>query len=160
MTNSDNPEPHPTITGPVKKQMPCHYCKHEVTAQLVSTIAANGVSHVYWYCLEERHRTEIPARNIPHDKLKEYYIDIDRLPVVSDNRGSGICSVWGCDNPAVENHHMAPRHIFGDEADKWPGAPLCKYHHELWHSLVTPDMPGANKKVGEEWKLNHTQVTK
>lgn len=51
------------------------------------------------------------------------------------------CYVCGDEN--VEAHHFAPKHLFGDEAEKWPVAYLCKFHHKKWHDIVTPNM---NKK--------------
>jgi hypothetical protein len=49
--------------------------------------------------------------------------------------------VIGCTSTnGVEWHHFGPVHLFHDEADNWPGAYLCRMHHALWHSLVTPNM--------------------
>lgn len=55
---------------------------------------------------------------------------------------------YGADQPCVvcgsqgdsEEHHWAPRHLFGDECDKWPRAYLCRSCHVRWHQLVTPNM--------------------
>jgi hypothetical protein len=56
------------------------------------------------------------------------------LPVIADYRGViGRCARLGCDREAVEDHHFAPRAKFGDEADDWPRALLCREHHIEWH---------------------------
>ena len=43
-----------------------------------------------------------------------------------------------CNADGAENHHWAPFHIFGDEADRWPQSFLCPSCHKRWHDLVTP----------------------
>ena len=49
-----------------------------------------------------------------------------------------VCEV--CGEQGAQEHHWAPTHIFGDDADIWPKSFLCTRHHELWHKLVTPNM--------------------
>ncbi len=48
------------------------------------------------------------------------------------------CAV--CGDRGTENHHWAPRGIFGQECEKWPQDWLCKRHHDEWHVLVTPSL--------------------
>lgn len=43
------------------------------------------------------------------------------------------CSHRLCTENAAEDHHSAPRSIFGKDADNWPLIPLCKQHHAVWH---------------------------
>ncbi|MBU2052495.1 hypothetical protein KKH13_04800 [Patescibacteria group bacterium] len=72
--------------------------------------------------------------------MKEYI----RLPngvwvKVIDNDQVPFCEVCGSvDN--IEYHHCAPRHLFGDDADKWPISRLCRKCHIKWHQIVTPKM--------------------
>ena len=42
-----------------------------------------------------------------------------------------------CGTKGAEEHHWAPRSIFGEDADKWPKSHLCPPCHALWHSKVT-----------------------
>lgn len=91
-------------------------------------IAANGSYQIVpWCSVCERWASNA----VPHWGL------IDRpaeLPVIADNRGTiGRCSVRGCPNEAVEDHHFAPRAIFRDEADDWLRGLLCVAHHQEWH---------------------------
>lgn len=65
--------------------------------------------------------------------------DLDALTVLVDLRDSGEpCAI--CGKKETEYHHFAPRHLFGDDADNWPTAWLCKDHHKEWHDKVTPNM--------------------
>lgn len=55
------------------------------------------------------------------------------------------CEVCG-DQGTTEEHHWAPRHLFGDESYKWPTSLLCRACHQHWHRIVTPQMgKGAHK---------------
>ena len=54
-----------------------------------------------------------------------------------------ICEVCGAEGG--ENHHWAPFHLFGDEAEKWPQSFLCPACHKRWHDLVTPNSNGTRK---------------
>lgn len=55
------------------------------------------------------------------------------------NFNFGPCAACGRVG-AREVHHWAPRHLFGDEADRWPTADLCRTCHAEWHRRVTPTM--------------------
>lgn len=46
-----------------------------------------------------------------------------------------VCSAHG-----VEEHHWAPKHLFGDDAERWPKSYLCRSCHAKWHAVVTPLM--------------------
>lgn len=46
------------------------------------------------------------------------------------------CVFEGCIVTPTEYHHFAPRNTFGDEADLWPVAPLCRAHHVEWHQRM------------------------
>jgi DNA-directed RNA polymerase subunit M/transcription elongation factor TFIIS len=48
------------------------------------------------------------------------------------------CEVCGGSN--AQQHHWAPWHLFGDEAQEWPTSYLCQPCHTRWHQIVTPDM--------------------
>jgi hypothetical protein len=71
--------------------------------------------------------------------------DLTKLQIWEDYRQrSEPCAVCKSRNGS-EYHHFAPRHLFGDDADMWPGAWLCKEHHDQWHNIVTPNMRKAKK---------------
>ena len=55
---------------------------------------------------------------------------LDREPDIDER-----CAVCDAEGP-TECHHFAPRALFGDEANRWPTAHICRPCHERWHSLV------------------------
>ena len=119
------------------KNLKCKQCENTSEALLVRDITNSGVSNVYWLCSKCQGHAQGAAQWISHRKLTDYGIVIDDLPIIQDGR-SDLCIV--CGQSATEYHHWAPRHIFGDESDLWPGAFLCKIHHDQWHQMVTPNM--------------------
>jgi hypothetical protein len=46
------------------------------------------------------------------------------------------CSYRGCEDAGIDNHHFAPRNVFGKIADNYPVMPLCREHHTYWHSRM------------------------
>ena len=69
-----------------------------------------------------------------------------RLNVLYDNRPNAHeCEFLGCTRRDTQYHHFAPRHLF-DDADSWPGAYLCAYHHTLWHEIVTPNSTNGGRR--------------
>lgn len=114
-------------------------------------VTANGVSQIYWWCLECEQPAENASGWLPHVAVRAYLAQwgksIDDIPIIADYRAGYPCVI--CGNTATEYHHYLPRMIAEHPEIKpqWPawdaqGAYLCKYHHDLWHDLVTPDMPG------------------
>jgi hypothetical protein len=127
----------------ITKAKDCQRCGKSITALLVRRISANGVSMVYWQCPDCLDAIDKTPHWIKHDQLKTAKIDPETLPVAGDYRHFESCVVCGA--PATEYHHWAPRHLFGIEAEQWPGAYLCPKHHKTWHDLVTPDMNRRRK---------------
>lgn len=82
---------------------------------------------------------------LPYEEVKKVLApfgqSIDDLPIVKDNTNSQeVCVV--CGSPA-EWHHWAPTAYaekFGEDWSLYPTAPLCRYHHFLWHDIVTPGL--------------------
>lgn len=69
-----------------------------------------------------------------HPKLGR---DVEHLTVRKDYRDPDReCAHKDCTEFVVEKHHWAPRHLFAD-ADRWPKAYLCPYHHRLWHEKIS-----------------------
>lgn len=125
------------------KRIACVHCGVSLDADLVRTITTSGTSQVYWKCLRCKRNANGPGKFIEHSKITKYGIKIENIPVEKDYR-TERCAVCGA--LGAEYHHWAPRHLFGDDADKWPGAHLCNKHHTLWHRLVTPLMSQRGKK--------------
>jgi hypothetical protein len=72
---------------------------------------------------------------------KAAFPEYETFPVLNDYREFGEpCAVRGCDDIETEYHHFAPRHLFGNDAEDYPGAYLCRRHHKEWHDKVTPEM--------------------
>ena len=66
------------------------------------------------------------------------WIHLSRVPTIQDLRLDIRCSYSGCMSRGYEDHHWAPKSIFGaKEAEKWPIDPLCKAHHDMWHDAMT-----------------------
>lgn len=83
--------------------------------------------------------------------------NIGALPLWEDfTENSEPCAVKGCRNLGSEYHHFAPRHLFGFECEGWPGAYLCKYHHDLWHKqTLTGSYITRRKRVKGKSNGNH-----
>ena len=122
----------------IYKQKHCVKCDKNVSAKLVRLITANCISQVYWQCQDHMGGIDSPRKNIKHDVLARHDIDIDRLPIVENYSEKFVCVV--CGKIGAENHHWAPRYLFGDECDSWPQSDLCRGCHQRWHDLVTPGM--------------------
>lgn len=66
------------------------------------------------------------------------------------------CCVKGCPNTnhdvGIENHHFAPKALFGKDAENWPVEPVCLPHHEQWHETINlhQRMQVILKEIGEE----------
>ena len=124
----------------------CTSCN--VPMLLRKQIASNGTKQIGWYCVQCE-RWEQPTRWLAHkdvtDCLRAYQATIDNIPTVNDYRDVP-CVV--CGQIGTETHHWMPQKFNShpDVEAEWPAwqslqAPLCKYHHDLWHDLVTPWMP-------------------
>lgn len=112
----------------------CVRCDHDTTMSRGRT--ASGGWQVFWYCFRCKKRNG--AESIPHRKVPS----IQALPIAWDNTDlaqRGPCDTCFRVRP-LHYHHVAPRHLFGDEAELWPGIMLCETCHQRWHRMVTPLM--------------------
>lgn len=99
--------------------------------QLGLTIAGNGAYQIRPWC-DDCGRWA--TGSVPLTTLAAKGLLPTDLQLVADHRGSiGRCCRAGCEREAVEDHHFAPRAVFGAEADDWPRALLCTEHHAEWH---------------------------
>lgn len=73
--------------------------------------------------------------------------ELVELPMCRDNYQppSDPCERCGTVD-YLDNHHWAPRHLFGDDCNNWPTGLLCRNCHTEWHAKVTPNM---HRKQGE-----------
>lgn len=56
------------------------------------------------------------------------------IPIVMDKLDPDVlCEHCGDGSQGVQEHHWAPRSIFGSDAYKWPTSYLCIRCHEEWH---------------------------
>ena len=122
----------------VTKSRFCDHCHRQVKVLLVRTVSSSGVDMPWWQCTACNKPADAPIKFISHKLIKQRQIEIKSLPAVRDYHELEHCAV--CGSAGTEYHHFAPRHLFGEEADNWPTAYLCKKHHDTWHDLVTPNM--------------------
>lgn len=83
-------------------------------------------------------------------RKRDIDVPIDSLPVIKDNRDGRLYTCEKCrhDFPTLQyHHHWAPRHLFGDACDDWPGSNLCASCHAEWHRVVTPKMNRAGDRT-------------
>lgn len=119
------------------KKTTCKQCSANTEVVLVRTITGSGVSQVYWKCSACGKNAGGSAQYIKHEKITTYGLEITSILIEKDYRQEK-CQV--CGTLGAEYHHWAPRHLFGDAADKWPTGWLCKKCHDEWHNKVTPNM--------------------
>lgn len=140
-------------TKELEKVTECKYCRQARQVRLVRNITGSGSSQVYWQCKTCRRNAYGGGQYIDHKPIIAFGKPIENIPVIEDYRVEkcAVCGALG-----AEYHHWAPRHLFGDDADKWPGAYLCKQHHDLWHRLVTPLMSRAKARVRQQTDYTRT----
>lgn len=126
---------------------PCDYCQSQ-NVKLRRVIISSGIDQYRWYCDDCTRIARKQGQNIPSWIVQYWYesgklpIPPSELPLAGDYTAQAVCCV--CGKPGAELHHFAPESLgdyFGGEWVQWPTAYLCKYHHDLWHSVVTPWMP-------------------
>jgi len=109
--------------------MRCERCRIETV--IYRQVNASGSKVVVERCPQCKRNPNATRAFLP---LKDY--DWDSLPLFVDySKDAAPCAYRGCHNPGSEYHHMAPRHLFED-ADNWPTAYLCHFHHDQWHKLT------------------------
>lgn len=131
----------------------CHKCGHKQNVKLRYQITVNDQCQFFWYCTSCKCRTPdgafLPKGLINKFKMPEKFWTVGLL---KDNRHDVACVV--CGKKGAELHHFAPQSLkeyFGENWCKWPTAYLCVMCHRLWHSAVTPHMPGyRNTAIARE----------
>lgn len=100
-------------------------CRH-AERERVRVIKANGSIQAFDLCC---------SCGILFAGIKLASVDVESIRLYRDDRTTVppcvVCGVRG-----TENHHWAPRALFGEEADLWPTAWLCPGCHSRWHKLT------------------------
>jgi hypothetical protein len=60
--------------------------------------------------------------------------ELDALPF-AEAEPLPTCTVCGV-RAKLESHHLAPRELFGEEAERWPCVDVCRDCHERWHERI------------------------
>ena len=122
------------------KKVQCQWCKQTTVATLHVQLFINGAKNFVWRCSCGRLAPVlksplfIPKQDVEaHCTAEEIAALPVLMPVFYDR-----CAVCGARD--VEDHHWAPRAIFGADAEKWPHDKLCSDCHKRWHLMVTPNL--------------------
>lgn len=76
------------------------------------------------------------SSDVPLNQIKAWGIEDITFTDIRPAGQYDACVVVGCEKPGVDEHHFAPRNTFGEEADSWPTAALCRKHHVEWHQRM------------------------
>ena len=134
----------------------CHRCNKPEGVKLRRLINVGGATMIAWRCMDCDCWAESPMHWIKHETVREIIgqrFALDDIPVFEDYRSA--CDI--CGKPGAQLHHFLPQalaqheEVFSDWR-QWCKfqSYLCQYHHDLWHDLVTPWMPGRgnSRKIG------------
>lgn len=131
---------------------PCHYCGKDKVV-LRRNITASGYSQYFWWCLDCDSHARKQSIFIGHLVVQDWFKrgrlngakSLDDIPIINNYADDCRCVV--CKKPGAEYNHWAPQSLaeyFGDDWAAWPGGYLCRFHHQLWHDIVTYYMPGRH----------------
>lgn len=123
----------------------CRVCRSKNLA-IGLYFTESGVRRYPYYCLDcDKNQWYYAKYDFVH-KLELKGVEIRRRYSYSEKMETKkLCEVCS-DDSGTETHHFAPRHLFGDEAELWKTAELCKTCHKRWHDLVTPNMCRKNDR--------------
>lgn len=132
------------VTEMTEKTARCETCGKPTRFLLHQQLFANGSNHFVWVCsvCDVRNPSRDKTFFIPHSIIQKYLTSdqIAALPVLLPDFANRCVR---CGRRECELHHWAPEHLFDDFND-WPKDFLCPDCHNLWHSVVTPEMGGSN----------------
>lgn len=139
----------------------CCKCGSSGHVLLRSVLNAGGARMIAWRCTACNCWAQQPVAWLKHDLVKASIgrHSIDEIPAVEDYRI--VCDI--CGKPGAQLHHFFPQAFarHDEVSSDWPSwcrycANLCDYHHNLWHDLVTPWMPGRGNSRQGKRQLNDT----
>lgn len=112
----------------------CETCGY-ISGHFMRQIFANGSENLVFVCrLCKRHMSKSRA----FWPKAIYWGRWEDLPVFHNAQAGGCpCWVQGCGNTDTELHHFAPKEFWGKDAEAWPMAYLCRYHHRMWHDVMS-----------------------
>ena len=137
----------------------CHRCKAAENVLLRYNIISNGARQYFWYCTHCERITP-PGIFLTHELIKTWNLGqafYDKA-LLKNYSGSKTCAVEGCPNTDTEQHHFAPREFWGSDADCWPTAYICRYHHRLWHDVMGGSKQYTRDPVIQEYKAQAEQA--
>jgi hypothetical protein len=141
----------------VRAFRPCRICNRpnvwgpkKSTWILGQVILRDGRHSFCWKCEFCQHLfPDGSALWIARSKILTRVADPEKeLPVFKDylTEDGRVCEV--CGKKGAQEHHWAPRHLFGNKAWDWPTGFLCAECHRRWHDVVTPNMSRKEKGNG------------
>jgi len=132
----------------IPERPPCRKCSEIKPVKLRRQFAGNGAMQIFWFCTVCgcNATSSFIKRSDAAMLLIQYGAGIEDIEVLADYRHeSPKCIV--CGDIGTEYHHWLPQ-AFMERVDNhgaWPGDHLCKKHHDQWHELVTPYLPGRGR---------------
>ena len=118
----------------------CSTCQRAVSMVKMQLATGTWDAHFYCYDCDKRSSNHaiagsgqwVKGRDVwPHKVIGDR---LDSLPE-RPNKRKAPCSVCGSVEP-LEQHHLAPAAVFGEECDRWPTVMVCRSCHQRWHSLM------------------------
>lgn len=71
---------------------------------------------------------------VPKNIVETHAISVGVQLSYETPKDARTCDV--CGEVGAEEHHWAPRYLFGDDCEKWPKGFLCQKCHSLWHKVM------------------------
>lgn len=124
------------VEPPLIRKRSCKRCGKPTQAELAANVCANEVVFIGWWCTICRGWAQ-PGMWIPKAKVLELGVKIEALPVRQMELGERCIRCYGY---GAEYHHWAPKALFREDFDKWPGDYLCRRCHDRWHTIMTPGL--------------------
>jgi hypothetical protein len=146
MANDETEERAPSHA--VNSDRWCDACRRDTSQFIGHRVAQNGSVQCCWWCrkCESYAVDDHGSVWIPHSTVRALGAEPCLVPSIERRTrqqpfpfappaASVKCRRCGVPG-AVEEHHWAPRWVFGDDADNWPTDMLCPVCHREWHAKM------------------------